>query len=175
MYWKKGPSFSRRLELKVENDLRSSKHEKMISLALSMEKKGGLVELCFFCMLFQFWNFPFSRESIGNCIIAKHKKIQKERRKMKKNPFIVFKQAWKLRQRLQSSGGKCTSLKLWQLNGWRSIEVSTLIVWKYQSKAIVCWNENAIGTFSRLFAVLPTSSLTYLLRMSSVKACLVIL
>ena len=31
--------------------------------------------------------------------------------------------------------------------------------------------ENAIGTFSRLFAVLPTSSLTDLLRMSSVKAC----
>ena len=170
MYWKKGPSFSRRLELKVENDLRSSKHEKMISLALSGEERWSS-SVMFLLYAFSILKFPIFKRIYWQLHYCKAQKNPKRKKKNEKNPFIVFKQAWKLRQRLQSSGGKCTSLKLWQLNGWRSIEVSTLIVWKYQSKAIVCWNENAIGTFSRLFAVLPTSSLTDLLRMSSVKAC----
>ena len=89
MYWKKGPSLSRRLELKVENDLRSSKHEKMIFYLLWKEKSGRS-SVMFFQYGFQFWNFPFSRESIANCIIAKHKKISERKKKNEKKTFHRF-------------------------------------------------------------------------------------
>ena len=76
MYWKKGPSFSRRLELKVENDLRSSKHEKMISLALT----GAVSSVCFF----NFEISHFQENLLAIALLQSTKKIQKERRKMKK-------------------------------------------------------------------------------------------
>ena len=94
------------------------------------------------------------------------KKSRKKEEKWKKNPFIVFKQAWKLRQRLQSSGGKCTSLKLWQLNGWGSIEGSTRIVWKYQSKAIVCWKKMQLALFLSFSQCYQLTSISFFLLVS---------
>lgn len=73
MYWKKGPSFSRRLELKVENDLRSSKHEKMISLALT----GAVSSVCFF-------NFEISHFQENLLAIALLQSTKKSRKKKEK-------------------------------------------------------------------------------------------
>lgn len=81
MYWKKGPSFSRRLELKVENDLRSSKHEKMISLALSGGERWSSVMYVSSVCFFNFEISHFQENLLAIALLQSTKKSKKKEEK----------------------------------------------------------------------------------------------